>query len=148
MLAYEPVEVSVVAGHAGDRHVGEHDEVVVQPVVDVAAVESGAVVAGSAELEDDGGRAGGGRGSEQFAGFVAVSDGEVDRPVELGEHVGVGADEDAVEGVVRQDAGLRPAVGVELSGVERPVHHVDVELQVADGRAGVGDDGDRADPWR
>ena len=50
-------------------------------------------------------------------------------------------------GVVRQDAGLRPAVVVSLGGLQRLVHHVDVEVQVADDRAGAGDDGDRADPW-
>ena len=146
VLAHEPVDVRVVAGHVGDPDVGEHDEVAVQPVVEVASVEPGAILAGPAELEDRCGRPGGDRGGEQLAGFVAVRDGELDRSIELGEHVGLGSDDKAIDGIVRQDPGLRPPVVVVLGGVECPVHHVDVEVHVVDVRAGIGDRGDRAHP--
>ena len=117
-----------------------------QPVVEVAAIETGAVVASAAEVGNGCDRVGGDRRGEQLAGFVAVGGGELDGPVELGDHVGVGSHEEAVDGVVGQDAGLRPAVIVSLGGLQRPVHHVDVEVQVADDRAGAGNDGDGADP--
>ena len=117
-----------------------------QPVVEVAAVETGEVTAGAAEVVTGRGRLGGGRGGEQLARFVAVSSGELDGPVELGEHVGVGSHKEAKHRVVRQDAGLRPTVIVSFGGVQGPIHHVNVELRVADDRAGTGDGGDRADP--
>ena len=43
VLAHEMGHVRVVARHVGDDHVGQHDVVPVQPVVEVAAIETGAV---------------------------------------------------------------------------------------------------------